>query len=396
MTQTIDERDFFYKHIPTEKPSRDFFPGPTIVVDIDQKLNGTNHLVDPSLSVGRDEDLAKVEVAVLACVFVFALVGNIVVLVRITYLARHKRMSRMNELIVHLCCADLFLTFFNVLPQLIWDITDQFHGGNVLCKFVKYVQVVAMYSSSYVLLITVIDRYIAICRPFLASLWTSDRTQGLIVAAWAVSFIFSTPQLFIFSYRVKNGVSSCWDKFTPGWTFQAYVTWFTFAIYVIPALIITCLYSRVLLAVRHSVRSGETILRRVSRFPVRRYCRSQRRSGLQSLSTSTDTSTKLDVTEPVVKRKNSRKGGARKYQQLSKATVKTTRFTLTVIFSYLVCWGPFFFSMLWRSWDKSAPAEGLSTTPHVHLVISEQFICYYLDATEILPLNGNLTRTEVK
>lgn len=360
LTRTNEERNFFNKPFPSEAQPGDLSRGLTTAIDFNQEQNGTSHQVVPSRSTSRDESLAKVEVAVLAFVFVFALLGNIVVLMRITYLARRKRMSRMNELIVHLSCADLFLAFFNVLPQLIWDVTDQFHGGNAICKFVKYVQAVAMYSSSYVLLITVTDRYIAICRPFLASLWTSDRTQILIAGAWAVSFVFSIPQLFIFSYRFKNGVSSCWDRFTPGWTFPAYVTWFALAIYVVPSLVITCLYSRVLLAVRRSVTSGETTLRRVVRFSVRRYRRSQRENGLRSLSTSTDTSTKLDVAEPVVKRKKSWKGGARNCQQLSRATVKTTRFTLTVIFSYLICWGPFFFSMLWRSWDDSAPAEGLS------------------------------------
>lgn len=64
----------------------------------------------------------------------------------------------MQILIVHLCLADLFVAFFNVLPQLIWDITFQFYGSDALCKFVKFTQVVGMYSSSYVLVTTAIDR----------------------------------------------------------------------------------------------------------------------------------------------------------------------------------------------------------------------------------------------
>ncbi len=69
-----------------------------------------------------------------------------------------KKLSRMNMMIVHLSLADLFVAFCNVLPQLIWDITYRFYGGDFLCRFVKFVQVVAMYASSYVLVTTAIDR----------------------------------------------------------------------------------------------------------------------------------------------------------------------------------------------------------------------------------------------
>ena len=67
-------------------------------------------------------------------------------------------MNRMNALIIHLGIADLFVAFLNILPQLIWDITFRFQGGDTLCRLVKYFQIVAMYASSYVLLTTALDR----------------------------------------------------------------------------------------------------------------------------------------------------------------------------------------------------------------------------------------------
>ena len=54
---------------------------------------------------------------------------------------RRKKLSRMNLLISHLALADLFVAFFNILPQLIWDITFRFIGGPFLCRVVKYFQV---------------------------------------------------------------------------------------------------------------------------------------------------------------------------------------------------------------------------------------------------------------
>ena len=107
----------------------------------------------------RDEDLAKVEIAVQAAIFSLAVIGNILVLVALA--CRHKKLHRMQILILHLSIADLFVAFFNVLPQLVWDITFHFYGGDTLCRLVKYVQVVGMYASSYVLVTTAIDRSVS-------------------------------------------------------------------------------------------------------------------------------------------------------------------------------------------------------------------------------------------
>ncbi|KAG8007745.1 Isotocin receptor [Nibea albiflora] len=44
----------------------------------------------------------------------------------------------------HLSIADLVVAIFQVLPQLIWDITFRFYGPDLLCRLVKYLQVVDM------------------------------------------------------------------------------------------------------------------------------------------------------------------------------------------------------------------------------------------------------------
>src|SRR6218665_921417 len=87
LTRTNEERNFFNKPFPSEVQPGDLSRGLTTAIDFNQEQNGTSYQVVPSRSTSRDESLAKVEVAVLAFVFVFALLGNIVVLMRITYLA---------------------------------------------------------------------------------------------------------------------------------------------------------------------------------------------------------------------------------------------------------------------------------------------------------------------
>lgn len=109
------------------------------------------------MSTARDERLALFEVATLSVIFVTIVFGNCCVLVAL--FPSRLRLRRMYFFMLHLCLADLITGFFNVLPQLIWDITYRFYGGNVLCKTIKLMQVFGPYLSSYVLVMTAVDRY---------------------------------------------------------------------------------------------------------------------------------------------------------------------------------------------------------------------------------------------
>ncbi|KAK2862023.1 hypothetical protein Q5P01_001556 [Channa striata] len=96
-----------------------------------------NSTVNP---LKRNEEVAKVEVTVLVVVLLLALTGNLCVLRAIHSTKRSQ--SRMYYLMKHLSIADLVVAVFQVLPQLIWDITFRFYGPDFLCRLVKYLQVV--------------------------------------------------------------------------------------------------------------------------------------------------------------------------------------------------------------------------------------------------------------
>ena len=57
--------------------------------------------------------------------------------------------------IFHLSVADLVVAFFNIFPQMVWDITWRFQGNDVGCKTVKFLQVFALYLSTWVLVMMV-------------------------------------------------------------------------------------------------------------------------------------------------------------------------------------------------------------------------------------------------
>lgn len=319
----------------------------------------------PSVSPPRDETLAAIEIGVQCTVLGLTVAGNTAVLTMILSMSRHKELGRMYTMIGHLSCADLFVATFNLLPQLAWDITHRFRGGRALCKAVKYLQVVAMYASSYVLVSTAVDRYSAICRPMTSHTWTDGTAHRLAAVAWVLSAVFAVPQLVIFDYvEIVPGarVYDCWDHFDPRWTLRAYVTWFALAVYVIPLVVLATIYVRICAVVWRSAgkKQGTAGL-------------APRKSDLRRSNPATSTfngveaaggegggggggdgstpNSDQDSTPRTQTQQNSNVG-------LTKAKAKTVKLTLTVVVSYICCWGPFFVSQMWSAWDPKAPFEG--------------------------------------
>jgi hypothetical protein len=82
-----------------------------------------NDSVIDSIGTGRDENLAKLEIATLSVILLLAVVGNGCMLVALRKILQIRPMSRMYFFMLNLSVADLMVAFGNILPQLIWDIT---------------------------------------------------------------------------------------------------------------------------------------------------------------------------------------------------------------------------------------------------------------------------------
>ncbi|KAK0146808.1 Vasopressin V2 receptor [Merluccius polli] len=187
----------------------------------------------------RDALLAVAEVVVLAIILVMALLGNGLVLV--VLLRRRRHHTPLHQFMLNLCLADLVVALFQVLPQLVWDARGSFPGPDLLCRFVKYLQVLGMFASSYMIVAMTMDRHYAICCPLQAYRGAAfQRWNTFILLAWGLSLLLSLPQVFIFSRsEVAPGVYECWGTFAESWGLKAYVTWMTLAIFIVPVLIIT-------------------------------------------------------------------------------------------------------------------------------------------------------------
>ncbi|XP_067855248.1 isotocin receptor-like [Heptranchias perlo] len=268
----------------------------------------------------RDEQLAKAEIAVLGIIFVAATVGNSV-LIRVLW-RRRTRMSRMYVFVMHLSIADLVVAVFQVLPQLIWDITEIFMGPDVLCRAVAYLQLVGMFASTYMMVVMAVDRFQAVCYPMVTFQKKKAYWNAAICTSWVLSLILSIPQIFIFSKKeVAPGVVQCWAEFIQPWGLKAYVTWIFLAIFFIPTVVLTMCHVKICRVIRLNI-----------------YTKTRQNSD------PTDTQTVHSRASNV--------------NCISKAMNKTVKMAVVIVLTYVLCWAPYFAVQLCAAWYPNDINQG--------------------------------------
>ncbi|XP_023042797.1 vasopressin V1b receptor [Piliocolobus tephrosceles] len=287
--------------------------------------------------LGRDEELAKVEIGVLAAVLVLATGGNLAVLLTLGQLGRKR--SRMHLFVLHLALTDLAVALFQVLPQLLWDITYRFQGPDLLCRAVKYLQVLSMFASTYMLLAMTLDRYLAVCHPLRSLQQPGQSTYLLIAAPWLLAAILSLPQVFIFSLREViqgSGVLDCWADFRFPWGPRAYLTWTTLAIFVLPVTMLTACYSLIC----HEICKNLKVKTQAWRVRGGGWRTWDRPSPSASAATTQGLPSRVSSINTV-----------------SRAKIRTVKMTFVIVLAYIACWAPFFSVQMWSVWDENAPGE---------------------------------------
>ncbi|NXN93344.1 V1BR protein, partial [Rhinopomastus cyanomelas] len=289
---------------------------------------------DPNLTQllhSRDEQLAKAEIAVLAAILAVATVGNVGVLLAVYRLRR--KMSRMHLFVLHLGLSDLGVALFQVLPQLAWEVTYRFLGPDPLCRAVKYLQVLSMFASTYMLIAMTLDRYVAVCHPLHSLQQPGRQAHAMIGATWLLSCLLSLPQVFIFSLREVrqgSGVLDCWADFGYPWGARAYVTWTTLCIFVLPVGVLAVCYGLICHEICKNLK-GKT----------------------QSGAPATEGATAATS--------SSQRGGqpsrVSSVRTISRAKIRTVKMTFVIVVAYVACWAPFFSVQMWSVWDDGAPGD---------------------------------------
>ncbi|NWS97012.1 V1BR protein, partial [Mionectes macconnelli] len=292
---------------------------------------------DPNLTLlhTRDEELAKAEVGVLGTILAVATVGNAGVLLAL-YRQRRK-MSRMHLFILHLGLSDLGVALFQVLPQLIWKVTYRFLGPDPLCRAVKYLQVLSMFASTYMLIVMTLDRYLAVCHPLHTLQQPTRQAYAMVGATWLLSCLLSLPQVFIFSLREVrqgSGVLDCWADFGYPWGARAYITWTTLCIFVLPVGVLTVCYGLICYEICKNLK-GKT----------------------QSGAPGTGGSAGAAPPAPFPPEKGGQPSRVSSVRTISRAKIRTVKMTFVIVAAYVACWAPFFSVQMWSVWDEDAPDD---------------------------------------
>ncbi|XP_028850661.1 vasopressin V2 receptor isoform X2 [Denticeps clupeoides] len=386
--------------------------------------NGTHESGTAAPPQLRDLALARAEIGVLGLVLALTTLSNGFVLW--VLLRRRKHNAPMHVFMVNLCLADLVVAFFQVLPQLVWDVTERFQGPDALCRLVKYLQIVGMFASSYMIVAMTVDRHQAICSPLQAYRGgTVSCCSTAVMVAWLLALVLSIPQVFIFSRsEVAPGEFECWGHFIEPWGLKAYVTWMTLAVFVLPALIISVCQVRIFREIHDNIylkservvsadlkkntvffglqtgergrvgfgpREGRAHKTTDSHLP-RMDCDSypsqhathtedccERSRCLSNVTLQTTSAPDLLLTNHSSSRTisdhdysdfNGRSSSHCSAQlplsppppSVSRAMSKTVRMTLVIVLVYTICWSPFFIVQLWAAWDPSPPSQGVAFT----------------------------------
>ena len=160
-------------------------------LDNETRGDPSNNVIPPEyLEMSSDTRNCVIAYMIL---FVIAATGNFSVFFSVLQQLRRTK-SRISILILHLSIADLLVTFGVIPLEVIWRITVQWYGGNVLCKICKFFHAFGLYLSSMVLICISLDRYFAIIHPLRV---TDARRRGrlMLSSAWITAAICSVPQV---------------------------------------------------------------------------------------------------------------------------------------------------------------------------------------------------------
>ncbi|MBN3299995.1 GNRR2 protein, partial [Amia calva] len=197
------------------------------------------------------------------------------------------------------------MTFIVMPLDAVWNVTVQWYAGDALCKLLCFLKLFAMHSSAFILVVISLDRHHAILRP-LDSFDANRRNKRMLLLAWSASLLLASPQLFIFR-AIKADRADFTQCVTHGsfrhrWQETVYNMFHFVTLYVIPLLVMSCCYTRILIEINGQMKKskgGESCLRR----------------------SGTD--------------------------QIPKARMKTLKMTIVIVASFIICWTPYYLLGIW-------------------------------------------------
>lgn len=142
-----------------------------------------------------------IRASILSAMAVLSLFGNLATIISLKRGKRSRGRARPSwtaiySLIFQLSVADVLVTIFCIAGEAAWSFAVQWYAGNIACKLFKFLQMFALYLSTFVLVLIGVDRWLAVKYP-MKSMATATRSGKLVIIAWVLSFLLSIPQVSI-------------------------------------------------------------------------------------------------------------------------------------------------------------------------------------------------------
>ncbi|KAK6474984.1 gonadotropin-releasing hormone II receptor-like [Huso huso] len=263
---------------------------------------------------------AKTRVAITCVIFLVSAFCNLAVLWSAS--TNNKRKSHVRILIINLTVADLLVTFVVMPLDAIWNVTVQWLAGDVACRILMFLKLLAMYACAFVTVVISLDRQSAILNP-LAINEAKKKNKMMLSVAWTMSVLLSVPQGFVFqmfifhtvTITVPQNFTQCTTRgsFEEHWQETAY-NMFTFVcLFLLPLVIMILCYSRILIEISKQMTKGnkEVHLRRSK-------------------------------------------------NNIPKARMRTLKMSIVIVTSFIVCWTPYYLLGLWYWFSPDVLEETVS------------------------------------
>ncbi|KAK2539321.1 gonadotropin-releasing hormone receptor-like protein [Columba livia] len=263
--------------------------------------------VEEPLRLPTFSPAAQARVAVTFALFTLSAGCNLAVL-RAAGARGGSRRSHIRLLLQHLAAADLLVTVAVMPLDAVWNITLQWRAGDLACRLLMYLRLLAMYASAFVTVVISLDRQAAILHP-LAIARARRRNRIMLYIAWLLSAGLSVPQLFLFrtvTLGPPHNFTQCTTRgsFPQPWHETLYNMLGFACLFLLPLLIMLCCYVRILLEI-------------------------SRRMG-SSLFSSQDVSLRCS-------RNN-----------IPRARLRMLKMSLVIVSSFILCWTPYYLLGLWH------------------------------------------------
>ncbi len=190
-------------------------------------------------------------VTALIVVMAFTLVGN-TTLIAIIMSHEKLRKKRVNIFLVNLAVGDLMVCLVTMTTEILFVAFGEWVLGQAACKLIVYGQIVTLASATFLLTGMSIDRYQVIVQP-LQSLTGQPKIWRKVLLAWVCALIFAVPQFFIFvqvevgSHPDGRPKHMCLSKgYTSQWQRKFYFSFLTTYILLIPTLIMSFCYVKII------------------------------------------------------------------------------------------------------------------------------------------------------